>query len=197
MNNIIITGTGGQGTVLAAKIIGETAVLNGLDVKASESHGMSQRGGSVTTYVRYSKDAVHSPVINERADIILAFELLEGYRAAPLLKAGGRLISGTQMIDPTPVTAGEADYPDDIVNKVKAMGVDAIFADTLSLAAQAGSIKCSNVVLIGILAAVTNDMPKDSWIEAIKRSVPPKLLETNLRAFESGYALAGGVTVGT
>jgi len=187
-NDIIITGTGGQGTLLAAKIIAETALMNGCDARASESHGMSQRGGIVTTYVRYARDTVYSPVVNENADCVLAFELLEGYRAVPFLKQGGLLISSVQMIDPTPVIAGLADYPEDIQNKIINAGINAVFADTLSMAEEAGSVKCANVVLIGVFASIVNDMPKNSWEAAIRASVPPRLLDVNLQAFDIGYS---------
>jgi len=188
-NSIIITGAGGQGTLLAAKIIGTAAMIKGWDVKASEAHGMSQRGGSVTTYVKYSADKVYSQVVTINADIVLAFELLEGYRASQFLKKGGLIITSTQTIDPMPVIAGFTEYPENIQDKYKASGVNALCVDALSLAEKAGSQKCANVVLIGALAARTKDIAKDIWLEALNETAPADLLKVNINAFEIGYGL--------
>ena len=146
---------------------------------------MSQRGGSVVTYVKYG-EKVHSPIIDQgEADIILAFELLEAYRALPYLKTGGRLIVNDQQINPMPVITGAADYPADILGKLDA-AVDLTAVDALALAKQAGSIKAVNVVLIGLMAKSTS-IPYESWIETVKTTVPPKFLEINLKAFDLGY----------
>jgi len=186
--NIIIAGVGGQGTLLASKIIGAAALLKGYDVKVSESHGMSQRGGSVTTYVRYSDKKVYSPVVTSGADTILSFELLEGYRMTPLLKRGGLLITSTQTIDPIPVITGEAVYPENLRDKLAAASIGAVLIDAFSLAVNAGSPKCANVVLIGALAARFTDIAKSDWLAALRSSIPPRLLEINQKAFESGFA---------
>ena len=183
--NIMIVGVGGQGTLLASRILGNAVIREGYDVKVSEVHGMSQRGGSVVTYVKYG-EKVHSPIIDQgEADIILAFELLEAYRALPYLKAGGRLIVNDQQINPMPVITGAADYPADILGKLDA-AVDLTAVDALALAKQAGSIKAVNVVLIGLMAKSTS-IPYESWIETVKTTVPPKFLEINLKAFDLGY----------
>ena len=183
--NIMIVGVGGQGTLLASRILGNAVIHQGYDVKVSEVHGMSQRGGSVVTYVKYG-EKVHSPIIGEgEADIILAFELLEAYRALPALRKGGRLIVNDQRINPMPVITGAAEYPDDIVGKLSSL-VDLTAVDALTLAEQAGSIKAVNVVLIGLMAKSTN-IPYEVWIETIKTTVPPKFLDINLKAFELGY----------
>ena len=183
--NIMIVGVGGQGTLLASRILGNAVIREGYDVKVSEVHGMSQRGGSVVTYVKYGKK-VHSPIIDQgEADIILAFELLEAYRALPYLKTGGRLIVNDQQINPMPVITGAADYPADILGKLDA-AVDLTAVDALALAKQAGSIKAVNVVLIGLMAKSTS-IPYESWIETVKTTVPPKFLEINLKAFDLGY----------
>ena len=182
---IMIVGVGGQGTLLASRILGNTVINEGYDVKLSEVHGMSQRGGSVVTYVKYSQK-VYSPIIGKgEADIILAFELLEAYRALPYLKKGGKIIVNTQQMNPMPVITGAADYPVEIETKIAA-SADLIAVDALSLAKEAGNIKAVNVVLIGMLAK-SSEIEKESWLQTIKTTVPPKFLEVNLKAFELGY----------
>ncbi|MBQ7318951.1 MAG: indolepyruvate oxidoreductase subunit beta [Clostridia bacterium] len=183
--NIMIVGVGGQGTLLASRILGNTVLNEGYDVKVSEVHGMSQRGGSVVTYVKFG-DAVHSPIIDKgEADIILAFELLEAYRALPWLKQGGKIIVNRQQINPMPVITGAAQYPEDIEGKLRAVA-NVTALDALSLAEQAGSAKAVNVVLIGLMAKNT-DIPYEKWIETVKTTVPAKFLEINLKAFDLGY----------
>ena len=181
----MIVGVGGQGSLLASRIIGNVLLSQGFDVKVSEVHGMSQRGGSVVTYVKYG-DKVYSPVIEKgEADIIMSFELLEAARWLSYLKKGGHLITSTQQLDPMPVITGAAQYPENITDKLAALGADVISADALSLAQQAGNAKASNVVLIGLIASKM-DFPDDVWISAIKQCVPEKFLELNLKAFELG-----------
>ena len=183
--NIMIVGVGGQGTLLASRILGNTVINEGYDVKVSEVHGMSQRGGSVVTYVKYG-DKVYSPIIDRgEADIILAFELLEAYRALPYLKEGGKIIVNGQAIDPMPVITGAAQYPENIAEKI-AKSADLKVIDALSLAKDAGNIKAVNVVLIGVMAKST-DIPYEKWVETIKTTVPEKFLDVNLKAFDSGY----------
>lgn len=183
--NIMIVGVGGQGTLLASRILGNTVINEGYDVKVSEVHGMSQRGGSVVTYVKYG-EKVYSPIIDRgEADIILAFEMLEAYRALPYLKKGGQIIVNTQCMDPMPVITGAAQYPENIAEKI-AEKADIKTVDALALAKEAGNIKAVNVVLIGIMAKST-DIPYEKWVETIKTTVPPKFLEVNLKAFELGY----------
>ena len=151
MLSIMIVGVGGQGTLLASRILGNLAVAEGYDVKVSEVHGMSQRGGSVVTYVKYG-DKVDSPIIDEGgADLILAFEELEAYRYLPYLKKGGRIICNAQNIDPMPVITGAMKYPENITDKIKAKGVDIITVDAADIALKAGNIRTVNVVLIGVL----------------------------------------------
>ena len=186
--NIMIVGVGGQGTLLASRILGNAVIRMGYDVKVSEVHGMSQRGGSVVTYVKYG-EKVHSPIIdNGEADIVLAFELLEAYRALPALKAQGRLIVNDQRINPMPVITGAAKYPEDIVAKLSEK-VDTTAVDALALANEAGSFKAVNVVLIGVMARST-DIPYEVWIDTVKSTVPAKFLDINLKAFELGYNYA-------
>lgn len=183
--NIMIVGVGGQGTLLASRILGNAVISEGFDVKVSEVHGMSQRGGSVVTYVKFG-DKVYSPIVDKgEADIILAFELLEAYRALPYLKKGGKMIINDQKINPMPVITGAADYPEDIVGKL-ANVCDITLVDALSMAKTAGNIKAVNVVLIGVMAKNT-DIPYETWIETIKTTVPEKFLDVNLKAFDLGY----------
>ncbi len=185
--SIMIVGVGGQGTLLASRILGNTVINEGYDVKVSEVHGMSQRGGSVVTYVKFG-DKVYSPIIDMgEADIILAFEQLEAYRALPYLKKGGKMIANNQKINPMPVITGAAEYPESILQKIS-KEVDLIEVDALSLAEEAGNFKAVNVVLIGVMAKST-DIPYEKWIETIKTTVPAKFLDVNLKAFDLGYNL--------
>lgn len=187
--SIMIVGVGGQGTLLASRILGNVAIKCGYDVKVSEVHGMSQRGGSVVTYVRYGNEPVYSPVIGEgEADIIMAFEELEAYRNLKYLKNDGRLLVNSQNIDPMPVIMGKEKYPEGIIEKIEAMKVNISCVDALSLAEKAGSVKAVNVVLIGLLAKNT-DIAKEVWEEVIKETVPEKFLEINLSAFSLGYGI--------
>jgi len=184
--SIMIVGVGGQGTLLSSRLLGAVLTAKGYDVKVSEVHGMSQRGGSVVTYVKYG-DEVYSPIIEKgEADYILSFEQLEAARWLPFLKKGGKLIVNTQMIDPMPVVIGAAEYPQGIVEAIAAAGADITSIDALSLAVEAGSSKAVNVVLMGVLASKT-DIAYDTWIEAVKATVPAKFLELNLKAFDLGY----------
>lgn len=187
MSNILIAGVGGQGTLLASRILGNVATGLGLDIKVSEVHGMSQRGGSVVTYVKFS-EKVYSPIIGEAdADIVLAFEELEAFRYISSLKKGGKLLVNTQKMDPMPVITGTMEYPKDIIEKIKAKGIDVIAIDALALAKAAGTEKAVNIVLIGALAA-KGKIPKENFIKAIKETVPEKFLEVNLKAFELGFS---------
>ena len=186
--NIMIVGVGGQGTLLASRILGNAVISQGYDVKVSEVHGMSQRGGSVVTYVKYG-EKVFSPIIGKgEADIVLAFETLEAYRALPFLKNGGKLIMNVQQMDPMPVITGAAKYPENVVEKL-ADKASVIALDALALAKEAGNIKAVNVVLIGLMAKNT-DIPYEVWVETLKTTVPPKFLDVNLKAFDLGWQQA-------
>ncbi|MGN1105083.1 MAG: indolepyruvate oxidoreductase subunit beta [Huintestinicola sp.] len=183
--SIMIVGVGGQGSLLASRLLGNVLLAKGFDVKVSEVHGMSQRGGSVVTYVKYG-DEVCSPVIEKgEADVIISFELLESARWLPYLKKGGKLITSTQQLDPMPVITGAAQYPEDIAAKIKEMGVEVTAVDALGLAEQAGNAKASNVVLMGVVSAQT-EFEEELWQNAIEQCVPPKFLELNKKAFELG-----------
>ena len=182
----MIVGVGGQGSLLASKLLGRLLVDEGYDVKVSEVHGMSQRGGSVVTYVRYG-ERVYSPIITEgEADIIISFEKLEAARYAKYLKAGGTIVVNTQEIDPMPVIIGAAEYPTNVLSELSDKGVCVEALDALTLAQKAGSPKAVNIVLMG-KAAEKFGIPKEKWIAAIENTVAPKFVEMNKVAFELGY----------
>ena len=185
--NIMIVGVGGQGSLLASKLLGRLLMNEGYDVKVSEVHGMSQRGGSVVTYVRYG-EKVYSPIIDKgEADFIISFEKLEAARYAQYLKADGKIIVNAQEIEPMPVITGAAQYPHDAIANLSAKGMDIDCVDALSLALEAGSSKATNIVLMGRLSK-SLPIEKDKWIEAIKQTVAPKFVEMNVKAFELGRA---------
>ncbi len=183
--NIMIVGVGGQGSLLASKLLGHLLLTQGFDVKVSEVHGMSQRGGSVVTYVRYG-DRVASPVIDVgEADFIVSFEVLESARWLPYLRTGGQIVTNTQQIDPMPVVTGAMSYPENLVEKMREAGAKVDAMDCVSLAREAGSVKAVNLVLLGRLSHYF-DFPVDVWQKAIEECVPGKFLEMNRRAFELG-----------
>ncbi|MCI5729195.1 MAG: indolepyruvate oxidoreductase subunit beta [Clostridia bacterium] len=184
--NLMIVGVGGQGSLLASKLLGHLLLSRGYDVKVSEVHGMSQRGGSVVTFVRFG-DRVYSPVVDRgEADFIVSFEKLEAARWLSHLKKGGRVVVNTQEIEPMPVITGLAQYPQDLVEKMRAQGAQVDALDCLSLAEQAGSAKAVNIVLMGRLSRYFPDIPEQAWQEAITACVPEKYLELNRRAFALG-----------
>ncbi len=183
--NIMIVGVGGQGSLLASKLLGQLLLSAGYDVKVSEVHGMSQRGGSVVTYVRYG-DSVASPVIDEgEADVIVSFELLEAARWMSFLKPDGQIVTNIQQIDPMPVITGAMAYPEHLVDKMKNAGVKVDALDCLALAEEAGSAKAVNIVLMGRLSHYF-DLPMEAWDRAMEAVVPPKFMEMNRKAFALG-----------
>ena len=182
---IMIVGVGGQGSLLASKLLGRLLLSKGYDIKVSEVHGMSQRGGSVVTYVRYG-DKVYSPVIDKgEADYIVSFELLEAARWTEYLKPEGKIIVNTQQINPMPVIIGAAQYPENLLEKMQQAGLDVDGLDALSLAEAAGSSKAVNIVLMGHLSRYF-DFTEEEWLEALECSVAPKFLEMNKKAFNLG-----------
>lgn len=186
--NVMIVGVGGQGSLLASRLLGTLLLDEGYDVKVSEVHGMSQRGGSVVTYVR-AGEKVYSPIIDlGEADVMISFEALESARWLPYLKKGGVVISNTAQIDPMSVIMGNAQYPEDILGRIAEKGVKVISADALSLAEQAGSAKAVNIVLLG-MAAKALSLDKGECLDAIRATVPQKTVEINEKAFELGYNL--------
>jgi len=183
--NILLVGVGGQGTILATKIISSAAQAAGYDVKVSEIHGMAQRGGSVVTQLRFG-EKVFSPLITQGdADIIVAFEKLEALRWLDWLKPGGAIIINNQKIEPLPVLTGSAAYPEGIIDYIGRRAQRVIVTDALKEAVACGNARAANVVLVGILARLLN-IPFKLWQKALTDEVP-RFLEVNRAAFETGY----------
>ncbi|MDR3120148.1 MAG: indolepyruvate oxidoreductase subunit beta [Clostridiales bacterium] len=190
--SILIVGVGGQGTLLASRLIGFIAGAKGYDVKVSEVHGMSQRGGSVVTYVKYGPK-VASPLIEPgEADAVVAFELLEAVRWLPYLKPGGKVAANTQKIDPMPVITGAARYPEGLEETIRARCPDAAVLDALSIASECGSRRAVNIVLLGAASAFMG-FTEDEWLDGIRKVTPPKALESNLLAFRRGASAAENI----
>ena len=190
MINVLIVGVGGQGTLLASRVLGAIASIEGTDCKLSEVHGMSQRGGSVVTHVRIGDDIAAPLVTPGEADYIMAFEQLEALRWAYYLKEGGKILVNDQQIMPMPVITGAVEYPEGIYAKLAEAGKEAIVVDGLGLAGEAGNTKAVNVVMIGALCAIEG-VDYDVALEAVRRSVPAKLLSVNEKALELGYKSVG------
>lgn len=193
--SILMGGVGGQGIILASKIISHVVQAHGLDLKLSEIHGMAQRGGSVLTLVRFGEE-VHSPLIEAgQADYIMASEKLEAWRWLPFLRPGGTLVYSTQEIKPVPVIIGAQKYPDGINEKLASLaGADGPIGilrgvNALDVARDCGQPKAANVVLTGVLAK-TLPFPLESWLDALEGTVPARFLEENKKAFLAGFAYA-------
>ncbi len=185
IKNIMIVGVGGQGALLASKTLGKVLLDAGYDVKVSEVHGMSQRGGSVVTYVRYG-EKVYSPIVDKgEADFIVSFEQLEAARYTQYLKKDGRIIVNTQQIEPMPVITGAAKYPENLIQKMKDEGFKVDSLDCLTLAEKAGTAKSVNIVLMGRLSKYL-DFSEEQWLSAIEKLVKPAFLEMNKKAFITG-----------
>ena len=183
--NMMIVGVGGQGSLLASKLIGHVLLGQGFDVKVSEVHGMSQRGGSVVTYVRWG-EKVYSPIVDKgEADFIVSFEQLEAARYLEYLKPDGQIVTGTQRIDPMPVITGAASYPENLLEKMGALDVKVDAVDTLVLSQEAGSTKTANIVLMGRLSRYF-DFGEEAWQEALTACIAPKFIEMNRKAFALG-----------
>lgn len=185
-SNIMIVGVGGQGTLLASKILGNVALRLGMDVKVSEVHGMSQRGGSVVTCIKIGK-RVYSPIIEKgEADCIIAFEKLEALRWRHYLKEGGTLVVNEQRIDPMEVISGTADYPCEIKEKLLETKGRVYIVPASEIARKRGTIKAVNTVMIGVLARIT-EIDRNIWEAAIREEVPESYKQVNIKAFEGGY----------
>ena len=186
--NVLIVGVGGQGTLLASKVIGQLAAKRDLDVKVSEVHGMSQRGGSVVTYVKYARE-VASPLIEPgEADIMIAFELLEAARWLDYLKPSGIAVANEQKIDPMPVITGNAGYPEGLIEEIHAKSAGAVTVDALATAIECGSVRAVNFVLLGIASAFM-EFTCDEWLACIRETTPPRALEANTAAFLAGFRI--------
>lgn len=185
--NIMIVGVGGQGTLLTSRILGGIALDSGYDVKLSEVHGMAQRGGSVVTFVRYGEN-VAEPIVEEgQADILIAFERLEAYRYLHFLKKDGVVIVNDQRIDPITVVTGAAEYPENILDNIE-KEYKMISVDAMEEAKKLGNAKVFNIIVLGV-ASMHMDFEKEAWIQVIEKTVPPKTVEINKKAFELGREL--------
>jgi indolepyruvate ferredoxin oxidoreductase beta subunit len=189
ITNILFVGVGGQGTILASNILSKGLMDAGLDVKMSEVHGMAQRGGSVSTQIRFG-DKVYSPLIPQKeADIILSFEKIEAARWLDFLNPEGFLIINNHEIYPTTVLNGENKYPDDILDKIKEKVKNCLVIDATSEASKLGNIKAQNMILLGVLIGLLNIKGID-WENIIKNSLPEKIVDINLKAFRTGLSIS-------
>lgn len=186
--NILLVGVGGQGTLLVSKILSEGLMEAGYDVKMSEIHGMSQRGGSVSTHIKFGKK-VNSPVISEgEADILVSFEQVEALRALPYLKKGGMLVVNDHQMYSMPIITGEQDYPEGVIEYLHKVVPDTLSLDAGAIAEELGNIKAQNVVLLGAMIKKLG-LTEIDWPTIIARMVPEKFKELNLKAYEAGFAL--------
>ena len=188
ITNILLVGVGGQGILLASEILSETFMLAGFDVKKSEIHGMSQRGGSVVSHVRYGKE-VFSPIVPEgEGDILFGFELMETYRYLYLLKSGAAVVANDLRIAPPSILMGHEVYPEGLAEKISEKFSDFLLVDGQRLATEAGNPRAANTVLLG---AVSKRLAVDEkyWLAALEKMVPPKALEINVKAFLMGRNL--------
>jgi indolepyruvate ferredoxin oxidoreductase beta subunit len=188
VTNLLLVGVGGQGILLASEILSETFMLAGFDVKKSEIHGMSQRGGSVVSHVRYGRE-VFSPIVPEgEGDILFGFELMETFRYLPLLKPGGTVVANNLRIPPPSVLMGHERYPEDLPERITDEFPDFLLVDGDSLAADAGNRRAANTVLLGAVSRRL-DVAKEYWLQALERMVPRKALDVNRKAFMLGREL--------
>lgn len=188
VTNVLISGVGGQGILLASEVLSEVLMLAGYDVKKNEIHGMSQRGGSVVSHIRYGQKVYSSIIPEGQADVLLGFELLETYRYLPLVRQGGSILANDLQIFPSPVTLGKEAYPQDIPAKISAAFPGFTLIDGLKLAVEAGNPRTVNIVLVG---ALSNRIAIDDscWEQTLRKMVPAKYLEENLKAFNLGRNL--------
>ena len=188
VTNILLVGVGGQGTLLASEILSETFMLAGFDVKKSEIHGMSQRGGSVVSHVRFGRE-VFSPTVPEgEGDVLFGFELLETYRALPLMRAGAKVVVNDYRISPPAVLLGQEVYPEGIAEKIHQIFPDFLLVDGLAMATTAGNPKAANTVLLGAVSTRLS-IEEKHWLMALEKMVPARALEVNLRSFHMGRTL--------
>ncbi len=183
---VIIAGVGGQGILTASDVLSDVLISAGFDVKKSEVHGMSQRGGDVVSTVRYG-EKVYSPIVGEdEADEILAFEKLEALRNLKFLKKNGRIIVNDFRWDPLPVATGTMAYPENIIEKLKTKTENIVVVDAVKVAEKLGNIRVANVYLLGVLAR-SLEIDKKIWVDVISKRVPEKFVEINIKAFEEGF----------
>jgi indolepyruvate ferredoxin oxidoreductase, beta subunit len=188
VKNVLIVGVGGQGVILASEILSDVAMTSGLDVKKSEVHGMAQRGGVVSSHVRYGAQ-VHSPLIPKgQAEVLLSFELAEAVRWLGFLSPTGRVISSQQKVIPPIVSTGLAEYPHDAEETLKRAVGDPILVDALGIAEELGNARLVNTILLGVTSRLL-DLPERNWKKVVADRVPKPFKELNLKAFERGRAL--------
>jgi indolepyruvate ferredoxin oxidoreductase beta subunit len=188
ITNVLLVGVGGQGILLASEILAEAAMLAGFDVKKSEIHGMSQRGGSVVSHVRFGTE-VFSPIVPEgEGDILFGFELMETVRSLPLLKPGGTVVANDLQISPPSVLMGQEVYPLGLAELIKVQFADFLLVDGQQLATDAGNVRAANTVLLGAVSKRLT-IPEEQWLHALEKMVPPKAVAVNLKAFQMGRAL--------
>lgn len=191
MTNVIFVGVGGQGVILASKILMEVAHANGYDIKESEVHGMAQRGGSVDTHVRFGKK-VYSPLIAKgSADYIVSFELLESIRKLDYLSPKGTLLVNKLQIKPSTVEVGLSEYPEDVENWIEKNVKNQVIVDTKELLREIGNAKTLNIVMLGLLSNFL-EFSEEKWLEAIGKLVKERFLDMNINAFRKGRALYHG-----
>ena len=189
VSNILLAGVGGQGILLASEVISEVMLLAGLDVKKNEIHGMSQRGGSVVSHVRYGEKVYSSIIPEGEVDILFSFELLETCRYLPLLRKNGRVVVSNWQISPPAVARGVQAYPENLEQKICQQFPQSVVIDGLKLALAAGNAKTVNTVLLGALSNIL-EFERELWLEALQKMIPPRLLDVNMKAFALGYGEA-------
>jgi indolepyruvate ferredoxin oxidoreductase beta subunit len=188
ITNILLVGVGGQGILLASEILSEAAMLAGFDVKKSEIHGMSQRGGSVVSHVRYGSE-VFSPIVPEgEGDILFGFELMETCRSLPLIKPGGTVVANDLQIAPPSVLMGQDPYPADLVLRIQDHFPDFLLLDGQKIARDLGNVRAANTVLLGAVSRRLA-IAEEFWLVALEKMVPPKALDVNKKAFLIGRGL--------
>lgn len=188
--NILLAGVGGQGIILVSNILAAGLIKVGYDVKMSEIHGMSQRGGSVTTQVRFG-EKVHSPIIGKgQADVLVAFEKMEAARWVEYLKPNGKIVVNNYEIPSITIASGQAEYPQGVIAALKKV-FDTTTIDASQVAREVGNIRTQNIVLLGALvkALQLNDINEENWIEILKENLPAKMVDINIKAFQQGYKL--------
>ena len=184
--NIHFCGVGGQGILLASELTAHALLAAGFDAKKSEVHGMAQRGGSVEAHLRFGSTRVYSPLIEPgTVDIMLAFEMMEAVRYLPLLNKQSTVIVNTQKIAPPAVATGKMTYPDQCLDALTSQGIAVVEEVASAIARKVGNLKAVNVALVGVLSRYL-PMDEATWLEVIKKRLPPKILEVNLQAFQEG-----------
>jgi indolepyruvate ferredoxin oxidoreductase, beta subunit len=187
--NVLIVGVGGQGIILASDVLGRVAARHGYDVKKNEIHGMAQRGGSVSSHVRFGK-TVNSPIIKMgEADVLLSFEQIETLRYFPFLSEKGQVVVNDQKILPPAVFTGQQEYPNDVLQKIKQKAPNTIIVDGPGVAKKIGNPKVLNVIFLGVLSKFL-DIPAEVYEQTLRESLKPRLVDINIKAFNEGRAMA-------